>query len=158
LQTGTSRGAPPAGVQAVSATDDRNVASTAERQFSLNRTLGALRVAPQSLRLPNPKPKPKKKAKAPAKPAAKAAATPTLTVSATLTRPATLTLRIETELGTTVAAVASRAAAGDADVTWDGRAKDGELVRAGSYVARLVAVSSVGTSELDAPFAVTRGN
>src|SRR6185503_5302151 len=58
----------------VSATDDRGVASSAERQFSLDRTLGGLRVAPQSLRLPRS--------------AGKSNAGPTLTVTATLERAA----------------------------------------------------------------------
>jgi exopolysaccharide biosynthesis protein len=120
---------------AVAATDDTNVPSTADRAFSLDKTLANLRVAPQTMRV--------KKTGG------------TLTVSADLSRPATLTLQIETPLGVVVDTVTSRGGAGPAEIAWDGLAANG-AARAGSYVARLIAKSAVGTSDLQAPFSIRR--
>jgi hypothetical protein len=119
----------------VAATDELGAASTADRSFSLDKTLGSLHVEPATMRL-------KKKGG-------------TLTVDAELTRPATLTLRIETPLGVVVDTVTGRADAGPAALTWDGLLPGG-AARSGRYVARLIAKSSVGTADLQAPFSIRR--
>jgi hypothetical protein len=119
----------------VTATDDTGAASTAERSFSYDRTLGAIRVDPATLQV---------QPKAPAQ----------LTVSAQLTRPAQLKLVVETPQGVAVATVAGKGSAGAAEITWDGRLTGGMPAPAGRYVAHLFATSAVGTSDLAAPFAV----
>jgi exopolysaccharide biosynthesis protein len=120
---------------AIAATDETGAASGADRSFSLDKTLASIRVAPQTMRV--------KKSGG------------TLTVGTELSRAATLTLQIETPLGVVVDTVTERAGAGPATATWDGIAAGGP-VRSGRYVARLIAASSVGTSDLQAPFSVRR--
>jgi hypothetical protein len=120
---------------AVAATDETGAASTADRAFSLDRTLANLRVEPQTMRLKQ--------------------SGGTLTVGAELARAAALTLQIETPLGVVVDTVSDRAGAGSASVTWDGLAAAGPA-RSGSYVARLIAKSAAGTSDLQAPFTIRR--
>ncbi|HSP74018.1 MAG TPA: phosphodiester glycosidase family protein [Gaiellaceae bacterium] len=103
----------------VDATDDGGAASSAERPFSYDLTLGSLRAAGR-------------------------------TVTARLTRGADVTLRIETAAGAPVDSVVRRAQpAGPLQLRWEGEAP------AGRYVARLVAESSVGSSELEAPVTLT---
>jgi exopolysaccharide biosynthesis protein len=120
---------------AIAATDETGAASTADRSFSLDKTLANVRVEPQTLRVQR--------------------SGGTLTVGADLARPATLTLQIETPLGVVVATVAGRAGAGPAAVTWNGLAPGGPA-RSGRYVARLIAKSAVGSSDLQAPFSIRR--
>ncbi|MGZ4352656.1 MAG: phosphodiester glycosidase family protein, partial [Gaiellaceae bacterium] len=99
----------------VDATDDGGAASTAERPFSYDLTLGSLRAAGR-------------------------------TVTARLMRAADVTLQIETATGVPVGSVVRRAQPpGPLRLRWDGKAPPGR------YVARLVARSSVGTSELQVP-------
>ena len=78
-------------------------------------------------------------------------------VAFTLARPATVTLEIKTNFGTVVET--NPAAALDVGVqslSWDGQASTGVAAPAGSYIARVTAVSSVGTIELSAPFTLRR--
>jgi hypothetical protein len=110
----------------VAATDDTGAASTADRSFTVDRTLGPAKVA---------------------------RAGRTVTVSTELSRAAALTLEVETPLGVVVATATARAAAGPASVSWDGRVA-GSPAPAGRYVAHLVAKSAVGTSDVRLPFAL----
>ena len=120
----------------VAATDDAAQSSTATRSFSLNRTLGALGVAPRLLRV-----RPRG---------------PTLRASFTLTRTARVTAAVYTPTGVLYAVVtrASRVA-GAQTLVWNGRAGR-NLARTGRYVFRITAVNEVGRSELSVPFTVRR--
>jgi hypothetical protein len=119
----------------VTASDETGAVSTAERSFSYDSTLAAIRVAPATLTV-------------------RRGAAATLTVSAQLSRPAGLTLAIETVEGVAVDTVTGKSAAGTAELGWDGRLAGGTLAPPGRYVAHLVASGSAGTSDLAAAFAV----
>lgn len=112
----------------VSATDDTGASSTAERSFSYDLTLGAIRAETVGA---------------------------TLTVTAQLSRAAALRLQIETLQGAVVATVTERAQAGAAEIAWDGRGA-GVPAPSGRYVAHLFATGAAGTSDLLAPFSLRR--
>lgn len=119
----------------IGSTDDLGAVSTAERTFTIDRTLGPLRVSPAVLRVG-------KKGG-------------TLTVATTLRRSAALTLQIETPGGVVVAVATARAGAGPAAIAWNGLVA-GAPARAGGYVAHVLAKSAVGISELQVPFTIRR--
>lgn len=122
----------------VSAVDDLGRASSAERLFELNRTLGSLAVSPSLLRVRGNG--------------------PALAARFTLTRPARVTGRVETRAGAVVALVANgRLTAGRRSLSWSGRTADGKLAHAGGYVFRVIAVNELGRVELTQPFTVRRG-
>jgi hypothetical protein len=115
----------------VSATDDLGRPSAAERTFRYDTTLRGLAV-PKSAR-------------------------GRLAVGFTLARSAAVTLRIETPSGVPVRTVAAgRLAAGAHSIAWDGRLDAGTRAFGGTYVADVVAASSVGTSDLSSTFAFRR--
>jgi hypothetical protein len=122
----------------VAATDDLAQTSTAERPFSLNRTLAGLVVSAKLIRVHT-------KTKG-----------PQLRASFTLTRAARVTAAIYTPTGA-LYAVATRASrpAGVQTVAWNGRAGR-SLARTGRYLFRVTAVNEVGRTELSAPFVVRR--
>ena len=122
----------------MSATDDRGQASSFERPFSLNTTLGFGEAVPPALSVP------RRQAKAVAQ--------------FTLARAATVTSRIETLAGTVVrkADPAVTLQAGTATVSWDGRSNKGASVHSGTYVARMTAKNSAGTVSLTSKFSVRR--
>jgi hypothetical protein len=121
----------------VTATDDLGRASTADRVFSLNRTLGALGVAPRLFRV------------RPQGPAMRA--------TFTLARAATVLARVETASGAVIANVARvRLPAGTRTLRWHGRVGRKALVHTGRYVLRVVATNSVGRMDLTRPFTVRR--
>jgi hypothetical protein len=108
----------------VTATDDQNRQSVAERPFQVDFTLSALKVAGTT-----PK------------------------VGFTLSRPASVTLQIETRDGAVVSKLPPQSLeAGTQSLTWDGTTSAGAMAPRGSYVARVTATSSVGTSALTVPF------
>jgi hypothetical protein len=111
----------------VKATDDLGRTSVADQSFRYDLTLSALTLP--------------KSSKGGAK------------VTFTLSRAASVTLQIETGFGTFV--VTNPPVPLDPGVQsllWDGRASTGIAAPAGSYVAHVTAVSSVGTIKLTAPF------
>jgi hypothetical protein len=111
----------------VSATDDLGRTSTIEGTFRFDTTLQALAV-PRVAR-------------------------GTMRVGFTLTRPAQLTLRIETRSGVLLRALPTSALQpGASSIRWDGRLPGGTLAFAGTYVARLLVASEVGTSERSVSF------
>jgi hypothetical protein len=121
----------------VQATDDLGRISRADRFFSLNRTLGSLRVAPASVRV-GPR-------------GGRA------TASFALTRPARVTVTVETSAGVVVARPALRSfGAGRHAVVWNGLVGKGAPAHTGRFVLRVTAVNRVGTVALAAPFAVRR--
>ena len=76
-------------------------------------------------------------------------------VGFTLSRPASVTLQIETKDGAVVAILPPASLeAGTQSVAWDGTTTSGPKAPRGSYVARVIATSTVGTSELSAPFSL----
>jgi hypothetical protein len=75
----------------------------------------------------------------------------------TLARAASVTLRVETALGTVVVTAAPASfETGVQSLSWDGNTSTGTPAPAGAYVARVTAVSSVGTIDLSAPFTLRR--
>jgi flagellar hook assembly protein FlgD len=110
----------------VTATDDRNVTTSAQRTFSLDDTLASLAVKTGSRGLP--------------------------TATFQLARPATVAVRIERANGLTVATLRQGSLpAGPQHATWRGRLGHSTAPR-GRYRMNVVATSSVGTSSLAAPF------
>ena len=64
-----------------------------------------------------------------------------------------MTLQIKTSFGTVVQTnLPATLDIGAQSLSWDGRASTGIAAPAGSYIARVTAVSSVGTIDLSAPF------
>ena len=115
----------------VSATDDLGRTSTIERTFRFDTTLQGLSV-PRSPRA-------------------------SVRVGFTLTRPAQVTVRIETASGVLVRALPTAALQpGPGSIRWDGLLPGGSRAFAGTYVARLLAASDVGTSERSVSFRFRR--
>jgi hypothetical protein len=121
----------------LNALDTDGRASTVERAFSLNDTIGFLRVRPALLR--------------------PGRAGSTLVATVRLARPARLVLSIETRTGVVLRRIMRRAARpGPVSLAWNGRTARGGLVYSGSYVARVRALNAAGTMELEKAFAVQR--
>lgn len=115
----------------VIATDDLGRVSTIDRAFRYDTTLKAL-VAPQLARS-------------------------RATFRVTLSRAATVRLTIETRNGVVMRTLAPVSLeAGAQAVTWDGRLPQGTRAYTNTYVARVSATGSVGTSELAVQFAFRR--
>jgi hypothetical protein len=135
----TAAGAPePEGTWRFSVTsaDEAGVTSTAERVFSLNRTLGALSVSPSVLQVrPNGS---------------------TMRATFTLTRPARVIATVHSASGA-VFAVVGRASleAGTQTIVWNGRAGR-TLAHSGRYTLKVTATNEFGRVDLSAPFAVRR--
>jgi hypothetical protein len=112
----------------VSATDDLGRASTHDRSFSLDRTLGFLNVSSGARR-----------------------------ITFTLARDAKVRVAIETRHGGILRTItAGPRAAGPVSVTWNGRDGRGKRVRRGTYVVHVAATSTIGLSELRAPVLIRR--
>jgi hypothetical protein len=117
----------------VQATDDLNRTSTIDRTFQVDFTLSALRV-PRSV--------PRSAG---------------VTVRFTLSRPARVALRIETRLGTIVKTFPARALSdGEQSLQWDAHLSKKTKAFPGSYVARVIATSEIGTMDLAAPFTLRK--
>jgi FlgD Ig-like domain len=113
----------------VKATDDLGRQSTADRAFGYDLTLSALGVP----RTASPK--------------------DGLGVAFTLARPAEVALRVETRFGTIVRALPpAQLPAGPGSIRWDGTLDGTTKAYPGTYVARVIATSSVGTMDQSAPF------
>src|SRR5262249_47309636 len=106
----------------VTATDDQGQASSADRTFALDNTLGFLRVGANAR-----------------------------TIGFTLTRDASVRVTIETRSGGILRTVAKGTrVAGTVSVRWNGRDGRGKKVRRGTYVVRVSATSELGLSQLSA--------
>ena len=113
----------------VTAVDDLGRTSSVDETFGFDLTLSALQV---------PK-----------------TATPSagLVARFQLSRPASVTLRIEAPGGTIIRTLpAQQEPAGAESARWDGTLDGLAKAPAGSYVARVIATSTVGTMDLSAPF------
>jgi hypothetical protein len=112
----------------VSATDDKSRQSVADRPFLVDFTLSALKVP---------------------------SVAHTLRAGFTLSRDASVTLRIETKAGAVVATLpAVSLGPGAQSLEWDDTTTSGAIAPKGTYVARVIATSEIGTSELSAPFSL----
>jgi hypothetical protein len=112
----------------VNATDDLGRSSTIDRTFTLDDTLGFLRVG-RNARV----------------------------ISFTLTRNAVVRVTIETTYGDTLRTVAAGPrAAGSVRVPWNGRDGRHKRVKSGTYVVRVAATSPVGLSQLSALVRIRR--
>ena len=115
----------------VTATDTSGQTSTAERVVQLNRTLGALSVAPAAVDRGG-----------------------SVGARFTLTRAARVRVTIETQSGALLALVTRRSlAAGDHTISWNGRIGGGPA-RGGRYLVRVRAENEIGGVELTVPFLV----
>jgi flagellar hook assembly protein FlgD len=122
----------------VAAVDDRGVASTADRQFSLNDTLGALQASPASAQL---------------RPKARGVVAATFD----LAHPARVTVTVEKPSGIVIATVLDQQLTpGAQKVLWNGRTWTGSLALSGAYQLQVVATNSIGTVSLTAPFVARR--
>jgi Phosphodiester glycosidase len=114
----------------VKATDDLGRQSVADQPFTYDLTLGTLSAPRTESR------------------------TAGITIGAPLARPATLTMQIETTNGTILFVAPPLAEPmGIARLHWDATVA-GALVPRGAYLARITAVSSIGTSWASVPFAI----
>ena len=129
-------GTDPAGAQApegkyhwtVSATDDLGRASTADRSFTVDRTLGFVRVARNAR-----------------------------TIAFQLARDANVRVTIETPFGGILKTVArGQRPAGAVTVRWNGRDGRRKRVPPGSYVVHVAATSEIGLSDLRARVRIRR--
>jgi hypothetical protein len=112
----------------VSAGDDLGRASTADRTFTLDATLGFLRVGRNAR-----------------------------TIAFTLARDALIRVTVEDARGDILRTVAAGPRpAGPVTVRWNGRDGRRKLLRRGSYVVRVAATSPVGLSELRHPVRIER--
>jgi hypothetical protein len=122
---------------AVTATDDQGLASTATQRFSVNSTLGFLRVTPSRLVL---------------RPGGGSAP-----ISWTQTHTARVRVTIETPQGIVLRTVlGSTLPAGEQSASWDGRTRSGKLAAAGRYVVRVTATNELGAVSLVQPITVRR--
>jgi hypothetical protein len=121
----------------VSATDDAGQASSTERTFQLNRTLGFPAVVAPALAVPR--------------------AASRAVVTFKLTRAATVTARIKTVTGVVLRTLPrERVGAGDLQVAWDGLTDDRAVVYSGRYVAEVTATNELGSVTLGATFSARR--
>jgi hypothetical protein len=110
----------------VTSTDDQGQISTDDRVFTLDDTLGFLRVGANAR-----------------------------TIGFTLTRPAAIRVTVETRSGGILRTVArGQRAAGRVTVRWNGRDGRRKKVRRGTYVVRVSAKSELGLAQLSARSAV----
>jgi Phosphodiester glycosidase/FlgD Ig-like domain len=121
----------------LSAQDDQAAASSDARSFSVNTTLGFLRVTPARLTV-----------------SSRGGA---LTIAWTQARDARTTVTIETLQGVVLRTVLQRALpAGEQSALWNGRMRGGALAAAGRYRARVTARNDAGVVSLARAFTVRR--
>ena len=121
----------------VNALDDQQQQSSVTRVFSLNNTLGYLRVRPSRLVVHK-----------------RAAAN--LQVGFRLAHSAVVTVRIETARGVRVRVIRQRRRAGQATIRWNGRYANGTRAFSGPYIARVQTSNAFGRAELKRRFSVRR--
>ena len=121
----------------VTAVDDQNQTSAAERVFWLNRTLRGLSVAP-TVRI--------------------TAKGGRLRAGFTLSRSARVTANVETATGAVIRTLVrgKQLRAGSQAVTWNGRDARGRLAPGGRYAVHVVASNAVGRAEQSKPFTLRR--
>jgi hypothetical protein len=121
----------------VTAKDDLGRDSVAERPFTLNATLGALRLDPETVRVGR--------------------VGGALSVSFALAAPASWRMTVESTTGTVLRTYTGRSGApGPVTVTWDGRYRKDARAYSGRHVIRVVATNEFGSAELTSSFSVRR--
>jgi hypothetical protein len=120
----------------INAVDDLGRASSSERAFFLNNTLGYLQVSPSRVVVRR--------------------GGGSLRVGFRLSRPARVTLTIETASGARVRTIQRQLGAGRTSIRWNGRYSSGVRAFAGPYVARVRASNAFGPAELERRFVVRR--
>ena len=122
----------------IAAVDSEGRRSTAERSFSLNNTLGFLSANPTRMVV-------RKKRGG------------RLLIGFTLTRPAGVSVTITSRTGQLLRVVRNyNARAGKVALLWNGKFPNGKPVYSGTYVAKVVAINSIGRVELARSFSVRR--
>ncbi len=121
----------------LSATDDQGLTSSAVRRFSVNSTLGFLRLEPVRLALP-PR-------------------GATETIRWTQARAGRVKVTVETPEGVLIRIAALRRfEPGEQAVTWNGRQANGKPAAGGRYLVRLTATNELGSVTLEQPLIVRR--
>jgi hypothetical protein len=122
----------------ISATDNTGQASSVERSFWLNDTLGFMTVAPRSVRL-------------------RAKTRTAVVAHFKLAVPARVTPSIWTRNGILISRLPSRnLAPGTRAIAWNGRFQNGRLVYRGSYVFKVFAQNAYGPVDLSQIFVIRR--
>jgi flagellar hook assembly protein FlgD len=122
----------------VAAVDDQGRATSADRQFDVNDTLGSLQAAPAAAQL-------------------LPGATAVVTAAFQLAHPARVTATVETRSGIVIATLLdTNLQPGPQKVVWNGRTWTGALAFSGAYQVHIVAANSIGTVSLVAPFTARR--
>ncbi len=122
----------------VAAVDDQGRATSADRQFDLNDTLGSLQATPAAAQL-------------------LPGATAVVTAAFQLAHPAQVTATVETRSGIVIATLLDTSLQpGPQQVVWNGRTWTGALAFTGAYQVHVVAANSIGTVSLVAPFTARR--
>ncbi len=135
---------PPAGGAAegrwtftVSATDDESTTSSATRRFSVNTTIGFVRVSPPAVKLP---PRGRR-----------------IRISWRQAHSARVSVRVETPQGTLLRRVANASyGPGLNAVVWNGIRKDGRRAFGGTYRVVVTATNAVGSVSLDRSLRIRR--
>jgi flagellar hook assembly protein FlgD len=122
----------------VTAVDGSGVTSTAQRDFSLNETLGSLEATPPVAQL---------------RPRARGSVAATFE----LARAARVTVTVEKRSGIVIATLLDEELTpGSQKVLWNGRTWTGALAFTGAYQLKVVAANSIGKVSLIAPFTARR--
>lgn len=122
----------------VSSVDDQGLPSSVKKRFSVNTTLGFLRVAPSKLVL-------------------RRTSGRSAPISWQQASAARVRVTVETHDGAVVRTVAKGTLEpGEQFASWNGRAKNGKRVRDGSYVVRVRATNDLGSVSLTRPLVVRR--
>jgi flagellar hook assembly protein FlgD len=122
----------------LAAVDDRGVASTAERDFALDDTIGSLKASPAVAQL---------------RPKARGVVAATFD----LAHAARVTVTVEKPSGIVIATVLDdQLTPGPQKVLWNGKTWTGSLALSGAYQLHVVATNSIGTVSLVSPFTAHR--
>jgi hypothetical protein len=122
----------------VTGTDDLGRATTAERTFAVNDTLGALAVTPSAAQL-------------------RAGVSDVVAATFDLAHAASITVTVEKRSGIVIATLLSKQLdPGPQNVSWNGRLSSGSLATTGEYQVRVVAANSIGKVTVTAPFTARR--
>ncbi len=122
----------------VSSVDDQGIPSSVTKRFSVNSTLGFLRVTPARLVL-------------------RRTTASTAPIRWAQARSARVRVTVETREGVILRVISNSVLeAGDQSASWNGRTQTGRLVGAGSYIVRVTATNELGSVSLTRPIAVRR--
>jgi hypothetical protein len=122
----------------ISSVDDQGLPSAVTKRFSVNSTIGFLRVTPATLVL-------------------RRTSGSSAPIRWQQARAAQVKVTVETRDGIVLRTIASsQLEPGEQAASWNGRSQNGKLVGSGTYVVRVTATNEVGTVSLTRPLAVRR--